>query len=203
MQEMRPSPFESARKGFSADAEVGRAAPSGDSGERDQAFSGRQSLGGEQSGRPGGHRKTLSLPANDLSQGRSVDRPRSSHPGTRRSHSLQQHLRERFSLHRGSTVGPTHASTCRFNPWEPVRVLQRSHAAHSCCQHMTTFVPGSLSGCCKGAMLWCDQVFFLCYRALQYWQICTSGCHRSCSTTGSRYFCCTCSILIWSRSLTR
>ena len=128
MQELRPSPFESVRKGFSADAEVGRAAPSQGSGELPQAFSGRQSLGGEQPGRQGSHRKTMSLPANDLHQGRSVDRPRSSNPGTRRSHSLQQHLRERFSLHRGSTV-----------------------CTRSCCPHMTVPVPACLSGCCRGA----------------------------------------------------
>lgn len=125
MQELRPSPFESVRKGFSADAEVGGAAASGD---LDQAFSGRQSLGGEQSGRQGGHRKTLSLPANDLSQGRPVDRPRSSHPGTRRSHSLQQHLRERFSLHRGSNA-----------VWP-----------HTCCQHVNLLAPRKLSRHCRG-----------------------------------------------------
>ena len=107
-QELRPSPFQSVRKGFSADAEVGRSAASGDLGGQDQAFSGRQTLGGEQIGRRGIHRKTLSLPAHDLnlSRGRPVDQPRLSHPGTRRSHSLQQHIRERFSLHRGSKVCP-------------------------------------------------------------------------------------------------
>ena len=117
-QELRPSPFEGARKGFSADAEVGRSAASGD-------FSGRQSLGGEQTGRRGIHRKTLSLPAHDLDmhRGRPVDHPRLSHPGTRRSHSLQQHIRERFSLHRGSRVRP-----CR------------------CCQHMTLLSCGGLPG---------------------------------------------------------
>ncbi len=121
-QELRPSPFEGVRKGFSADAEVGRSAASGDFGGQDQAFSGRQSLGGGQPGQRAGHRKTLSLPAHDLnlSQGRSIDRPRASHPpGTRRSHSLQQHLRERFSLHRGSRV---RLSRCRQHMtllWSP------------------------------------------------------------------------------------
>ena len=107
VQEMAPSPFESVRKGVSADAEVGRAAALDDFGEQDQTFSG-QSLGGEQPGRRGGHRKTMSLPANDLSQGRPVDQPRTSHPGTERSNSLQPHSfhlpRPLFSLPRRSSA---------------------------------------------------------------------------------------------------
>lgn len=108
MQEMRPSPFAGARKGFSADAELGRAA-SEDMNKDGHSFSGRQSLGGEQFNRIGHHRKTMSLPANNVqpNRNRPVDLPRASHPIGRRSHSLQQ-MRERLSIaiHRGSVVRP-------------------------------------------------------------------------------------------------
>ena len=108
MQEMLPTPFAGARKGFSADAEVGRAA-SEDIDKYDHSFSGRQSLGGEQVNRIGHHRKTMSLPVNNVqpNRNRPADLPRASHPIGRRSHSLQQ-MRERLSIaiHRGSVVRP-------------------------------------------------------------------------------------------------
>ena len=106
LQDFPPSPFE--RMGYSADAEVHR--PVSEDAQ-DQSFSQRQGLGAGQAGRPGGHRKTLSLPASNLDwqqphHGRPPDLlSRGSHPIGRRSHSLQQ-MRERLSIaiHRGSVV---------------------------------------------------------------------------------------------------
>ena len=94
--------------GYSADAEVHR--PVSEDAQ-DQSFSQRQGLGAGQPGRPGGHRKTLSLPASNFDwqqphHGRPPDLlSRGSHPIGRRSHSLQQ-MRERLSIaiHRGSVV---------------------------------------------------------------------------------------------------
>ena len=106
LQDFRPSPFE--RMGYSADAEVHR--PVSEDAQ-EQSFSQRQGLGAGQAGRPGGHRKTLSLPASNFDwqqphHGRPPDLlSRGSHPIGRRSHSLQQ-MRERLSIaiHRGSVV---------------------------------------------------------------------------------------------------